>query len=60
MLTSAAEHPAPFRSCLHLCYIGRLDGKDLLVTAPIGSVLCDDFNVFKSTIKVVLFEDAFM
>jgi hypothetical protein len=24
---------------LHLCYIGRLDGKDLLVTAPIGSVL---------------------
>jgi hypothetical protein len=27
------------RSCLHLCHIGRLDGKDLLVTAPIGSVL---------------------
>jgi hypothetical protein len=24
---------------LHHCYIGRLDGKDLLVTAPIGSVL---------------------
>jgi hypothetical protein len=47
---------------------GRLDGNDLLVTAPNGLCstalecppqahrACDDFNVFKSTIKTVLFD----
>jgi hypothetical protein len=48
------------RPKMRLCNSDIRHESGIVVVLPKHKRACDDFNVFKSTIKTVLFEEAFM